>query len=115
MRTTATEVPSADTDTGVQFDSFKYTDVTVFPLTINTPPAAVVCSGSAVPGLDVNTATPPQPMWTGAALGQIDNDEALDFWSISTGNRILSGTCDQVGPNPSGEPANEINDLDHST
>jgi type IV pilus assembly protein PilA len=112
-RTAATEVPRAGgIDTGVEFDSFKYTDVTVFPLTINSPPGAIVCSGSALPGLDVNTAT---PMWTGAAVGQIDNDEALDFWSISTGNRILAGTCDQVGPNPAGEPANEMNDLIHST
>jgi type IV pilus assembly protein PilA len=107
-RGTAVEVPTTGgTDQGVEFDSFKYTDATVYPVaTINKAPAAL-CTGSTTPGL----ATNPNPIWTGAAQGQIDNDSGLDNWSISTDNRSLSGTCDQQGPNPSGEPANEHNDV----
>jgi prepilin-type N-terminal cleavage/methylation domain-containing protein len=50
--TTGLEVPTAGgVDTGVEFDSFKYNDVKVFPLTINTTIPAVICAGSAAPGL----------------------------------------------------------------
>jgi prepilin-type N-terminal cleavage/methylation domain-containing protein len=111
-RTTAVELPTTGgTDQGVEFDSFKYADTTVFPLaTINKAPTAL-CSGSLAPGLT----TAGTPIWTGAAQGQVDNDAGLDNWTISTDNRSLSGTCDAVGPNPGGEPANEHNDVNQNT
>jgi len=111
-RTAATAVP-APTNTGIEFDSFKYADPAVFPpAQINIPAGpASVCGGQA-PG----QAAGPPVTWTGMALGQIDSDAAavtqFDLWSISTDNRTLAGAnCDQAGPNPSGEPANENNDV----
>jgi prepilin-type N-terminal cleavage/methylation domain-containing protein len=109
-RTVALEAPN-NTDTGVEFDSFKYNDPTVFPLTINTAPGMAAFCGGNDPGV---TATAPI-VWTGVAQGQIDTDTALDVWSISTDNRTLVGAdCDAAGPNPSGEPANEKNDVNRS-
>jgi hypothetical protein len=114
-RSARLEQPTAGgVDTGIEFDSFKYKDATVFPLTMNIVPG-VICTGSTVPGLGSSYTQANTPIWTGAAQGQVDNDPGLDNWSISTGNRILAGTCDQAGPNPSGQPANEWNDVNHST
>jgi|tagenome__1003787_1003787.scaffolds.fasta_scaffold20733429_1 type IV pilus assembly protein PilA len=112
-RTVALEAPTAGgVDTGVMYDAFKYNDPVVFvPATLNTVPA-IICAGATVPGLGLVGTT---PIWTGAAQGQIDNDTAADNWSISTDNRSLSGTCDATGPNPSGEPANEKNDVNQNT
>ena len=115
QRRVAAPVPNS-TDSGVEFDSFKYTDVNVFPpASINIPagPAATCTTGGVAPGI---TAGPPV-VWTGMAVGQIDTDATaatqFDQWSISTDNRTLgpAGTCDATGPNPSGEPANETNDV----
>jgi type IV pilus assembly protein PilA len=97
---------SAATDQKISFDVFKYTDPLVFvPASINTLPGSVC--GSFAAGIVGTT-------WTGYANGQIDTDTTgFDLWSISTDSRVLTpaGTCDQAGPNPAGEPANELNDV----
>jgi hypothetical protein len=49
----------------------------------------------------------------GAAQGQIDNDAAVDVWTISTLNRTLTGG-DSLGPNPGGEPNNGWNDVNQA-
>jgi hypothetical protein len=107
-RSTNTDVPTA-TDDGITFDSFKYTDTTVFdPSVLNKVPASTC--GQNAPG--ATSVTP--PVWTGMAQGQVDTDSSADLWSISTANRDLSAggaTCDQAQTNPSGEPANESNDV----
>jgi type IV pilus assembly protein PilA len=107
-RATNADVSTA-ADDGITFDQFKYTDATVFvPASLNAVPASTC--GSNGPGA---TTTSP-PVWTGMAQGQVDTDAHLDLWSISTANRDLSGggaTCDQAQTNPSGEPANESNDV----
>jgi type IV pilus assembly protein PilA len=116
QRIAATEAPHVGGgDSGVEFDSFKYLDTAVFPLAINTVPGATICDGTTVPGLGVSVTQATLPIWTGGAQGQVDNDLGLDNWSISTDNRLLGGACDQAGPNPSGEPANEHNDVNQST
>jgi type IV pilus assembly protein PilA len=110
MTSRATNVDvSTAADDGITFDQFKYTDATVFvPASLNAVPASTC--GSNGPGATSTTI----PVWTGFAQGQIDTDASLDLWSISTANRDLSAggaTCDQAVPNPSGEPANESNDV----
>ena len=109
-RTAALAVSTA-TDSGVQFDSFKYADPVVFPpasLNIAAGPTTT-CGGT------LGIVAGPPVSWTGMAIGQIDTDAAagqFDIWSISTDNRTLAGAaCDQAGPNPGGEPANESNDV----
>jgi type IV pilus assembly protein PilA len=106
LRGTAVDV-AHPTDTGVEFDSFKYTDPNVFgsSLGINTTPSASPCSGGT-PGVNGTS-------WVGMAQGQVDTDATLDLWSISTDSRTLTGTCDAAGPNPGGEPANERNDVNN--
>ena len=40
----------------------------------------------------------PKAVFTGAAYGDIDGDNTLDVWTISTADRWLSGPgCDSVG------------------
>jgi len=116
-RTTATEVPTAGgVDTAVEYDAFKYgtaapsafvqgnLDADPTKLCTDTGPSAV-----KTPGVDAVAGA----FWMGAAQGQIDNDVALDVWTISTANRSLT-TCDTTGPNPGGEPANDYNDVNQS-
>ena len=103
VRSTSVDVPGS-ADVGVQFDGFKYTDTTVFGSSINTAPTTGLCG--AGPGVT----TSGTPVWTGLAQGQVDTDSTYDVWSISTDNR--TGTaCDSNGPNPGGEPVNDVNDV----
>jgi type IV pilus assembly protein PilA len=90
-------------DTGVEFDSFRHHGKP-FGVWINTYPPASPCGGH-VAGISGDT-------WTGFAQGQIDDDPALDLWSIATYDRQGKGPgCDQRGPNKAGHPQNERNDL----
>ena len=104
LRTT-TLATSTATDTSISYDAFKYADTAVFvAATLQGTPTSTC--GGAVAGIVGTT-------WTGYALGQVDTDLALDLWSISTDTRTLTvgTTCDQGGPNPAGEHANESNDV----
>ena len=83
---------------GIQADIFRgYRDTTAFP--------AFTCGGapSATPGKS----------FVGAASGDIDADPTLDLWSISSDGRLGSSSCDSdpSGNVASGEPANDVNDL----
>jgi type IV pilus assembly protein PilA len=92
------------TNTAVGFDSFRYSDRSVFPPALNVLPASICDQGIA--GISGET-------WTGMAQGQIDTDPAFDLWSIATYDRDASNgpLCDQPEPNKAGHPRNELNDL----
>jgi type IV pilus assembly protein PilA len=98
------------TNTGIEFDSFKFGAGGVFGLTpINSAPATSPCGNVPVVGLGG-----PGVMqgWTGVAVGQIDQDPTLDFWSIASFDRIGRGeSCSHSGRNPAGEPMNETDDV----
>src|SRR5690242_1117645 len=77
-RSGSTDV-STSADDGIMYDQFKYTDPIVFnPATLDALPATTC--GAAAPGIS-GSAT---PIWTGFAQGQVDTDNSLDLWSIST-------------------------------
>jgi type IV pilus assembly protein PilA len=101
-RTGSTLVPGT-TFNGVLVDVFKYG--TGNSMDQQTP--GTLCSGSGTVGV---TTTPPTFM--AAASGNIDADATIDSWSISSESRQLSGaTCSADANNPSGEPANDLNDV----
>jgi prepilin-type N-terminal cleavage/methylation domain-containing protein len=136
-RSTATPPASAPDGTAIQFDSFRYLDPAIFNATrINAEPAVSPCvlglpgihslgggggggggGGNSGPGGgDGNggAASAGPPIWTGMAQGQIDTDDTLDLWSISSDTRSVSATaaCASAGAaNPSGEPLVETNDV----
>jgi type IV pilus assembly protein PilA len=94
--TTAT---TATTANGISVDTFKYSSAASNPGT-----GALACSETPI----VNP--PPTASFIGAAVGNIDADATLDQWSISDQSRTLSG-CSADPNNPSGEPANDNNDV----
>ena len=107
-RSGATATPAA-TNTGIEYDSFKYNDTAVFVNATLTADAAGSPCGFKVPGVDTSGT---QPIWTGMAQGQVDTDTTLDLWSISTDNRTANGTCASANQtNPGGEPIVERNDV----
>jgi type IV pilus assembly protein PilA len=108
QRTTTQPVTAADAQ-GVDVDVFKYAGA-------SQPYTAPVCTpttGLTLPGLSGGGATP--LVWTGLAKGNVDTDPTIDEWSISTDSRIfpttVDATCSVGGNNPSGEPANDVNDV----
>jgi len=133
-RSTGTPAAAAPDGTAIQFDSFRYLDPAIFNATrINGEPTLSPCDltlpgvhalggggggggGHSGPGGgdDVGAASPGPPIWTGMAQGQIDNDDTLDLWSISSDTRSVSATaaCASAGAaNPAGEPLLETNDV----
>jgi type IV pilus assembly protein PilA len=103
LRTDTTVAPHAD-DQMISYDVFKYTAAAPFA-TLNTANGTApvgVCTADAA-GLN-------GVEWTGYATGQIDNDDTLDMWSISTASRVAAA-CAGAGNNPGGEPLNERNDV----
>jgi len=109
QRTGAALVAPSATDNGVDLDAFKYgasANVSAFPA------AGCATTGPTAPGVVLTTS----PIsFTGFAQGNIDSDTAIDVWSISTDSRVYPTTvlvtCSVGGNNPSGEPANEVNDV----
>ena len=99
-RTGAT-IAQATTYTGVAVDTFKYGSA------LNQTYAATACSSAA--GLTGTPAT----RFDAIALGNIDADATVDQWSISSDSRTFtaSGNCTADTNNPSGEPANDQNDV----
>ena len=105
-RAAATPV-SGPNDTGIDVDTFKYT-------LANETYVASTCIptvGTSVPG----TVAGPPLGWTGQARGNVDTDATRDVWTISTDSRTfpttVDATCSVGGNNPSGEPANDVNDV----
>ena len=95
--TTATTSTTAN---GISVDTFKYSSAAPNPGT-----GALACAGDTPV---VNP--PPSASFIGGAVGNIDADSTLDQWSISDLSRTLSG-CSADPNNPSGEPANDNNDV----
>jgi prepilin-type N-terminal cleavage/methylation domain-containing protein len=91
----------------IDYDSFKYGTVA------GVTTYAAGCASNA-PGAGIVTTTSPIS-WTGLARGNVDTDSTIDVWTISTDSRsypaTVNLTCSQGGPNPSGEPANDVNDV----
>ena len=98
---TASIITQATTFTGIQVDVFKYG--TAFSQTYG----ATACSTAA------GIAAPPTPTFTATAQGNIDADATVDQWSIGSESRVFSagGNCTADTNNPSGEPANDLNDV----
>ena len=95
---------SASTNVSISIDGFKYPDA--LSTAANTISAG--CAGYTV-GV---TGTGPYS-FSGFAQGNIDSDDTLDKWSISTDSRVLTlvaGSC-EGGNSPSGEPFNDLNDV----
>jgi type IV pilus assembly protein PilA len=95
----ASAIVAATTYSGVRVDVFKYgtannMDVTAVP---------ALCAGSGTVGASGT-------VFVAAAAGNIDADGTVDAWSISNAARQLSG-CSADANNPSGEPANDVNDV----
>jgi type IV pilus assembly protein PilA len=92
--TTATTGTTAN---AIQADTFKGYTAQVLPTTFP-------CTGT----LGITGGT-----FMGVASGNIDTDATNDQWSISTDSRTGSATCDGApsGPIASGEPANDVNDV----
>ncbi|HYS08096.1 MAG TPA: hypothetical protein VEP66_05105, partial [Myxococcales bacterium] len=96
-----TTIVQATTYTGVAVDTFKYTSA------LNQVYADTVCNSKA--GLTGAPAT----RFDAVAIGNIDADALVDQWSISSDSRIFTagGNCTADQNNPSGEPANDQNDV----
>jgi type IV pilus assembly protein PilA len=103
---TGTSKVSAATDQGVDVDVFRYPGFQQTYATSGCTPATAIGITGASPG----------PFdWAGQAQGNIDTDATIDMWTISTTSRALQltvdVTCSVGGNNPSGEPANDVNDV----
>lgn len=98
-RSSATPAPDPRA-TGVSVDTFKYRDMR--PLAYGDVPA--VLAGDVKPGVKGEC---PKCSFTAICAANIDRDETLDVWSISTEPR--------TGPKgetiPAGEPHNDLNDV----
>ena len=98
---TTSVITQATTYTGIAVDTFKYGSA------LDQAYAATACSSAA--GLTGTPAT----VFVALALGNIDADTTVDQWSISSGSRVFTagGSCTADANNPSGEPANDQNDV----
>jgi len=96
-----TTIVQATTYTGVAVDTFKYTSAMAQAY------ADTVCNSKA--GLTGSPAT----RFDAVAIGNVDADALVDQWSISSDSRVFSagGNCTADANNPSGEPANDQNDV----
>src|SRR5439155_26548527 len=96
--------------TVIYIDNSKYGVVTNEATLLTSP---CTCSGGAsgcnTPGIDA----PPSPAFNAGAVGNIDADSTVDIWTISSGSRVFTVTasCTADANNPSGEPANDQNDV----
>jgi type IV pilus assembly protein PilA len=100
-RTTST-ITQATTYNGVLVDIFKYGTANSMDQTA----PGTLCTGSGPVGMGSTTT------FVAAAAGNIDADTTIDSWTISSDSRQLSGSsCTADANNPSGEPANDLNDV----
>ena len=95
----ASTVTPAPTYVGVQVDVFKY----------STGADSNMTTGCGT--LPTVVATPAS--FVATARGNIDADATVDEWSISSDSRVFTPgpTCTADTNNPSGEPANDSNDV----
>ena len=99
---TSTTPSTATNANGISVDTFRYSE-TSNPALPGASPCTATGNVVVVTGVTGN--------FTGAAVGNVDNDATLDQWSISSDSRDLN-SCLDVGSNvPSGEPANDNNDV----
>ncbi|HZR10440.1 MAG TPA: prepilin-type N-terminal cleavage/methylation domain-containing protein [Myxococcales bacterium] len=100
----ASTIPQATTFTGVGVDTFKYGTALA-----QTYVDTVCGSPNGVAGITGTPAT----AFIASAIGNVDADPTTDQWSISSSSRVYtaSGNCTADANNPSGEPANDQNDV----
>ncbi len=100
---TTSVITQATTYTGIAVDTFKYTGASF--AAANTY-ADTVCTQKA--GLNAAST-----VFIAIAQGNVDADDLLDEWSISSDSRTITGgaNCTADTNNPSGEPANDQNDV----
>jgi type IV pilus assembly protein PilA len=94
-------VPSTSvTANAISVDTFKY--------------GSAVTSWSNPCGVTPALTDPPTATFVGGAMGNIDSDATRDVWSIATYSRTFSpsSSCNAEANNPSGEPSNELNDVE---
>ena len=104
----ASTIAASTTTNGVQVDLFKYAGG-AFMATANAS-GGIACTGGGAAGI---SGTGPF-VFTGIALGNIDSDASLDQWSISTASRAVTGTAPcEAGNAPSGDPFNDLNDVNN--
>src|ERR1700682_4491676 len=98
---TASPITQATSYTGIAVDTFKYGSA------MGQVYVATACGTAA------GVTTPPTPVFTATALGNIDADATIDQWSVSSNGRVFApgGGCSADVNNPSGEPANDQNDV----
>ena len=101
----ASVIAQATTYTGIQVDTFKYGTAAAQTY------GATACGAVSTAGVVSPPAGPPK--FTATAQGNIDADATVDQWSISSDSRVFSGggNCTADTNNPSGEPANDQNDV----
>jgi type IV pilus assembly protein PilA len=107
---TGTGIISAPANDGIAVDTFRYSAAAALSYTASTCTAGPMAGAAGISG------TAPGPFdFTGLARGNVDTDTTIDAWSISTASRsfptTVDITCSIGGNNPSGEPANDVNDV----
>ena len=95
-------IAQATTYTGIQVDTFKYGSA-----------YQQTAMSTACGTLATVTSAPTPPSFVAVAQGNIDADATVDQWSISSDSRVFAGggSCTADTNNPSGEPANDQNDV----
>ncbi|MCA1829399.1 MAG: prepilin-type N-terminal cleavage/methylation domain-containing protein [Myxococcales bacterium] len=102
---TTSQITSHTDDNAIKVDTFKYSGATALPAFSSAPCGTTLVVVNPAPGVT--------PSFIAGAIGNIDADTALDQWSISSDSRTFSpsATCTAEAANPSGEPSNEVNDV----
>jgi type IV pilus assembly protein PilA len=100
---TTSVITQATTYTGIAVDTFKYTGASFGAANTYSDTA---CTQKA--GLNASST-----VFVATAMGNVDADDLLDQWSISSDSRVISatGNCTADTNNPSGEPTNDQNDV----
>jgi prepilin-type N-terminal cleavage/methylation domain-containing protein len=97
---TGSVITQATTYTGIAVDVFKYGSALAQSYSDTACSQVAGASGT------------PATVFIATALGNIDADTTVDQWTISSDSRTLSGSsCTADANNPSGEPANDLNDV----
>jgi type IV pilus assembly protein PilA len=99
---TGTVATTAVDANGISVDTFKY------------GAASAVTSWSDPCGVTPGIVDPPSATFVGGAIGNVDADATKDVWSIATFSRTFptASGCSADPNNPSGEPANDRNDVE---
>jgi type IV pilus assembly protein PilA len=99
---TGTVASTSVTANAISVDTFKYGS------------ASAVTSWANPCGVTPGLTDPPSATFIGGAMGNVDSDATKDVWSIATYSRTFSpsSSCNAEANNPSGEPSNELNDVE---